>query len=124
MIFHFFRCVGGGLVFQPSLLSESSKYPSLCGENGRYSPPVVMFGDEGVEGEVRIVEEETTPRTQWLLHFSFTSSSHHSLGVKMTGGHKVAGTGIYDTLTPGSVPPCVLSICSRFNFVSKYSYQH
>ena len=44
------RCSGGGLEFLTP--SSSSRYPPLCGENGRYSPPVVMFGDQGDTGQV------------------------------------------------------------------------
>ena len=61
----------------------------LCGENGRYSPPVVMFGDDGEPGQVLITVEDITPRTQWLLHYSFTDVDHSSLGVKMTGGVEI-----------------------------------
>ena len=73
------------------LSSVSARYPMLCGENGRYSPPVVMFGDDGEPGQVLITVEDITPRTQWLLHYSFTDVDHNSLGVKMTGGVKNQG---------------------------------
>ena len=87
-IFHYSRCKGGGLEF---LSSVSSRYPMLCGENGRYSPPVVMFGDDGEPGQVLITVEDITPRTQWLLHYSFTDVDHSSLGVRMSGGVKNQG---------------------------------
>ena len=79
------RCVGGGLQFRTG--SSPVRYPGLCGENGRYSPPVVMFGEEGEEGEVVISVVEPTPRTQWLLHYSFTTTR------QMTGSTRLAGKG-------------------------------
>ena len=90
-----FRCSGGGLdyLLYSSAGGSKSSYPTLCGENGRYSPPVVMFGDEDQQTEVRISVEDKTPRTQWLLHFSFTPSSHPSLGAKMDGAIKMKRKG-------------------------------
>ena len=32
---------------------------------------------------------DITPRTQWLLHYSFTKMKHSNLGVKMTGAERV-----------------------------------
>ena len=62
------RCSGGGLEFlsvsgsgnntisghTDNTISGSGRYPMLCGENGRFSPPVVMFGEEGEPGQVSV----------------------------------------------------------------------
>ena len=85
------RCTGGGLQFLSP--SSSWKYPELCGENGRYSPPVVMFGQTGQTGEVAISVEAITPRTQWLLHYSFTDATSSLGDHKMTGATKMEGKG-------------------------------
>ena len=73
--------------------SSSWKYPELCGENGRFSPPVVMFGQTGQPGEVAISVEATTPRTQFLLHYSFTEATNALAGQKMRGATKLEGKG-------------------------------
>ena len=87
------RCSGGGLQFRSS--PSSWKYPELCGENGRFSPPVVMFGKTGQPGEVAIAVEDITPRTQFLLHYSFTEATSSLAGQKMRGATKLEGKGEY-----------------------------
>ena len=38
--------------------------------------------------QVLITVRDITPRTQWLLHYSFTPVTDPSLGLKMTGAIK------------------------------------
>ena len=78
-------CSGGGL--------EVAPYPRLCGENGRYSPPVVMFGRPGAAATAQLLVTGITPRTQWLLHYSFTRAADPALGTKMTGARLQQGQG-------------------------------
>ena len=52
-----------------------------------------MFGQTGETGEVAISVEEITPRTQWLLHYSFTQATNSLGGHKMTGATKLEGKG-------------------------------
>ena len=56
-----------------------------------------MFGETGQTGEVAISVEDITPRTQWLLHYSFTdtAASNSLAGHKMTGAKKLGGKGEY-----------------------------
>ena len=68
-------------------------YPRLCGENGRYSPPVVMFGRPGAAATAELLVTGITPRTQWLLHYSFTPAADPALGTKMAGARLQQGQG-------------------------------
>ena len=52
-----------------------------------------MFGQTGQTGEVAISVEAITPRTQWLLHYSFTDATNSLGGHKMTGATKLEGKG-------------------------------
>ena len=54
---------------------------------------MVMFGQTGQSGEVAIAVEAITPRTQFLLHYSFTEANNSLAGQKMRGATKVEGKG-------------------------------
>ena len=63
--------MGGGLQFVSSPASIFQTGPlTLCGENERYSPPVVML----LEGDpvLLVGVDEETSRSQFLAHFSFS----------------------------------------------------
>ena len=40
--------------------------------------------------------DQKTPRSQFLAHFSFTTSSAKETGLRMTGGTIIPGSGYYD----------------------------
>ena len=52
-----------------------------------------MFGQTGQPGEVAISVEAITPRTQFLLHYSFTDATNALAGHRMTGATKLEGKG-------------------------------
>ena len=54
---------------------------------------MVMFGQTGQSGEVAIAVEAITPRTQFLLHYSFTEANNSLAGQKMRGATKLEGKG-------------------------------
>ena len=92
------RCVGGGIQFSFSPSSVFQTGPlTLCGENERYSPPVVMFLDygENTHGSpvLLVGVDEITPRSQFVAHFSFTSFSDTMTGLRIRGGNRVPNTG-------------------------------
>ena len=94
------RCVGGGIQFSLSPSSIFQTGPlTLCGDNERYSPPVVMFLDygENTHGSpvLLVGVDEITPRSQFLAHFSFTSFSDAKTGLRNRGGNtnRVPNTG-------------------------------
>ena len=94
----FLRCVGGGIQFSFSPSSVFQTGPlTLCGDNERYSPPVVMFLDygENTHGSpvLLVGVDEITPRSQFLAHFSFTSFSDTVTGQRIRGGNRVQNTG-------------------------------
>ena len=81
-----YRCVGGGVQF---LSSKATVFQpgqvTLCGENERYSPPVVMFLDTDPVLLVKV--EEETSRSQFLAHYSFTEEpAQHTVGGTRLGG--------------------------------------
>jgi hypothetical protein len=69
----------------------------LCGDNERFSPPVVMFldSDGGVRGSpvLLVGVDQQTPRSQFLAHFSFTSTSDKETGLRMVGGTRKPTSG-------------------------------
>jgi hypothetical protein len=91
-------CVGGGIQFSfsPSSIFQTGPL-TLCGDNERYSPPVVMFldYDENTHGSpvLLVGVDEITPRSQFLAHFSFTRFSDTMTGLRIRGGNRVPNTG-------------------------------
>ena len=87
------RCVGGGIQFISSPASVFQTGPlSLCGDNQRYSPPVVMFLDQG-SPVLLVGVDQKTPRSQFLAHFSFTPASAGETGLRMDGGTRMKTSG-------------------------------
>ena len=85
------RNLNNDLQFHPSELA-------LCGENERYSPPLVLFRDldQGRKANLNSPHmatllfsiSESTPRSQFLAHYSFTPSG----GREETSNHLIGGT--------------------------------
>jgi len=72
-----------------------AEHPAICGQNERFSPPLVLFhdfrGEERRRRRVATLElrvAEVTPRSQFLAHFSFTSNSEGQLTDRMKGGRR------------------------------------
>ena len=69
---------------------------SICGANERYSPPIVQYRDFLPE-EVNVATllfkvDETTSRSQFLAHYSFTPATGpqaSDTGVQTKGGVQV-----------------------------------
>ena len=99
------RCVGGSLQLIPGrripAVSPMDTEPSICGQNERYFPPLVLFQDfpqdlardpDDDDDEPRVasllfrVDETTTSRSQFLAHFSFTPTDAKDTGVQLRGG--------------------------------------
>ncbi len=65
---------------------------TVCGQNERYSPPLVLFQDfaSGESGS-RVatllfkVDEASTSRSTFYAHYSFTRASDPDLGLRMRG---------------------------------------
>jgi hypothetical protein len=62
---------------------------SICGANERYSPPIVLFGDSGVNSVLLFKIEESTSLSQFLAHYSFTTVDKEDTGFQIKGGIKV-----------------------------------
>ena len=69
---------------------------SICGANERYSPPIVQYRDflpeEKNVAMLLFKVDETTSRSQFLAHYSFTPASGpqaSDTGVQTKGGVKV-----------------------------------
>jgi hypothetical protein len=45
---------------------------SICGPNERFSPPIVLFGDSGMNSVLLFKIDESTSASQFLAHYSFT----------------------------------------------------
>lgn len=89
------RCIGGFLQFNKGStdLGYRPDQLAICGANERYSPPIVMFEDateesEAVSAVLLFRVDETTSRSQFLAHYSFTPLNHPDTGVQMKGGTK------------------------------------
>ncbi|XP_065340585.1 uncharacterized protein LOC135939904 [Cloeon dipterum] len=63
----------------------------LCGQNERYTPPAVVFADQGTATLLFSVSE-STERSQFLAYFSFTPIDHPDLGLQPKGGQRVEHT--------------------------------
>jgi hypothetical protein len=91
------RCVGGGIQFvsSPSSVFQTGSL-TLCGDNERYYPPVVMFLDEDTQGSpvLLVGVDQSTTRSQFLAHFSFTSTSDPKTGRRMSGGTRLPDSGM------------------------------
>lgn len=88
------------------LIEPRPKELSICGDNERYFPPIVQFKDFQGENKAQKVHvahlvfrvDETTSRSQFLAHFSFTprlgngpdGTDYQMVGVKV---NPVAGNG-------------------------------
>jgi len=86
-------------------LSEHASEVSLCGQNERYAPPVVLFQDfaaadtasAAADGDqtyspvasrsatLLFRVDETTSRSQFLAHYSFTKVDDPDSGLQMRG---------------------------------------
>ena len=91
------RCVGGGIQFVSSPSSVFQTRPlTLCGDNERYSPPVVIFSEGDIHGSpvLLVGVDQATPRSQFLAHFSFTAVSDQKTGRRMSGGTRLIDSGM------------------------------
>ena len=74
----------------------------MCGENERYSPPVVMFLDHAEDTYssplLLVGVDHPTQRSQFLAHFSFTSIHNKDTGLKLRGAKKLTGSGMWKIL--------------------------
>ncbi|CAG7720592.1 unnamed protein product, partial [Allacma fusca] len=80
-------CTGGLLQFSEgdNGISVSSQAIQLCAANSRFSPPVVLFGDQGVATLMLRVDTKTS-RSQVAAYVSFSSADDPQVGDPSTGG--------------------------------------
>lgn len=85
------RCEGGGLQFvsgdQPVFQTRELE---VCGDNVRFSPPIVMFRPG--PAFLLVASDGPTARSQFLAHYSFTSIQGGDTGVVELGGKSREGT--------------------------------
>ena len=99
------RCVGGFLQLirgSPEMTYQSDRL-AVCGQNERYSPPIVLFEDPPAASEAGGLSsasatllfkiDETTSRSQFLAHYSFTPVDEPRTGIQTRGGTRVPDTG-------------------------------
>ncbi|KAK4871844.1 hypothetical protein RN001_015968 [Aquatica leii] len=86
-------CVGGFLQLMSGVEPIfSSTDNNICGVNERFSPPVVLFSDDGVASLLFQIFDKTR-RSQFLAYFSFTSINNtEGLGFQPRGGMKLQNT--------------------------------
>ena len=76
---------------------------SICGENERYSPPVVMFHDfpqnEAGTSSLIFRVDQSTSRSTFLAHYAFVpaqetnpDSNHYETRFRIKGGSKQSGS--------------------------------
>lgn len=100
----FSRCVGGSLQFLPGSFDvhsptpvplEDPKHLSICEANGRYFPPIVQFQDfygsskRPRKATLLFRVDDTTSRSQFLAHYSFTPEDNPDTGLHFKGGTRV-----------------------------------
>ncbi|CAH2050584.1 unnamed protein product, partial [Iphiclides podalirius] len=107
-------CVGGWLQLSgaTAVRNVDGVGTRLCGENERYSPPVVLFADHGASTlDFRITEK--TVRSQFLAFFSFTSLSNtQGVGFHPRGGSRIPHTDcdwLYQDISCRGAGTCVLA---------------
>ncbi|XP_014367057.1 uncharacterized protein LOC106717659 [Papilio machaon] len=106
-------CVGGWLQLSGAVRNvDGVAETRLCGENERYTPPVVLFADHGASTlDFRITEK--TVRSQFLAFFSFTSLSNtQGVGFHPRGGSRIPHTDcdwLYQDISCRGAGTCVLA---------------
>ncbi|XP_013135334.1 PREDICTED: uncharacterized protein LOC106100826 [Papilio polytes] len=106
-------CVGGWLQLSGAVRNvDSVAETRLCGENERYTPPVVLFADHGASTlDFRITEK--TVRSQFLAFFSFTSLSNtQGVGFHPRGGSRIPHTDcdwLYQDISCRGAGACVVA---------------
>ncbi|XP_035700600.1 uncharacterized protein LOC110859521 isoform X2 [Folsomia candida] len=105
-------CKEGWLQFADGDISIPSQQAiQLCGQNSRFSPPVVLFGDQGMATLFLRIEGKST-RSQVLAYVSFSSIDDPTVGDPSRGGklrpHSVCDW-TYDNCWAESQTNCIIS---------------
>ncbi|KAB0801065.1 hypothetical protein PPYR_05419 [Photinus pyralis] len=106
-------CVGGYLQLMNGVDPLYSSTDNIvCGVNERFSPPVVLFSDDGVASLLFQVTEKTR-RSQFLAYFSFTSINNtEGVGYQPKGGMKLQNTDcdwLYQDFSCAKLGSCVIA---------------
>ena len=99
------RCVGGFLQLVKGNQMEFQKDElAICGANQRYSPPIVQYRDflpsENNVAVLLFKVEETTSRSQFLAHYSFTPNDQPDTGTFIRGGKRAQNEEFSDGKCP------------------------